>query len=197
MSAVEDAGALEADRMTAMALFTLGTLRGVPASLRPDLLAEPTRLMLLRAGLLEQVGVVEIDPSLSDTATTQQEFGLQPDTLANCVVVGGKREGNESLAACVVLADSRADINGVVKRLLDVRKASFLTVDRAVGLTGMEYGGITPIGLPSEWPVLVDRRVTETEIVVIGSGVRRSKILIPGSVLGELPQVEIIDALGA
>ena len=112
-------------------------------------------------------------------------------------MVGGKREGNERHAACVVLADSRAGVNGVVKRLLDVRKASFLTVDRAVGLTGMEYGGITPIGLPTEWRVFIDSRVIETEIVVIGSGVRRSKILIPGSLLGELPQVEIIDELGA
>jgi prolyl-tRNA editing enzyme YbaK/EbsC (Cys-tRNA(Pro) deacylase) len=183
--------------MMAMELFTLGTLSSVPASLRQDLLAEPTRLALARAGLLERVGVVEIDPSLSDTAATRQEFGLQPDTLANCVVVGGKREGTERLAACVVLADSRADVNGVVKRLLDVRKASFLTVDRAVGLTGMEYGGITPIGLPAGWPVLVDRRVAQTEIVVIGSGVRRSKILIPGPLLGELPQIEIVDGLGA
>jgi prolyl-tRNA editing enzyme YbaK/EbsC (Cys-tRNA(Pro) deacylase) len=180
-----------------MGLFRLGTLSSVPAALRPDLLAEPTRDTLARAGLLEQVGVVEIDPSLSDTAATQREFGLQPDTLANCVIVGGKREGAERLAACVVLADSRADINGVVKRLLDVRKASFLTVDRAVGLTGMEYGGITPIGLPPEWPVLIDRRVTETEIVLLGSGVRRSKILIPGSLLGQLAHVEIIDGLGA
>jgi len=179
-----------------MGRFTLGALSSVPASLRPDLLAEPTRLTLSRAGLLERVGVVEIDPSLSDTATTQQEFGLQPDTLANCVVVGGKRQGNERLAACVVLADSRADINGVVKRFLDVRKASFLTVDRAVGLTGMEFGGITPIGLPAEWPVLIDRRVSQTEIVVIGSGIRRSKILIRGTLLAQLSQVEIVDGLG-
>jgi prolyl-tRNA editing enzyme YbaK/EbsC (Cys-tRNA(Pro) deacylase) len=193
----DGAGAIEADRMTAMELFTLGTLSSVPASLRPDLLAEPTRLTLARVGLLEQVGVAEIDPSLSDTAATQQQFGLDPDTLANCVVVGGKREGTERLAACVVLADSRADINGVVKRFLDVRKASFLSVDRAVGLTGMEHGGITPIGLPAEWPVLIDRRVIETEIVVIGSGVRRSKILLPGSLLGELSRVEIIDGLGS
>jgi prolyl-tRNA editing enzyme YbaK/EbsC (Cys-tRNA(Pro) deacylase) len=183
--------------MTPMELFRLGTLSSVPASLRPDLLAEPTQHALAGAGLLEQVGVVEIDPALSDTATTQQEFGLQSDTLANCVVVGGKREGNERLAACVVLADSRADINGVVKRLLDVRKASFLAVDRAVELTGMEFGGITPIGLPTEWPVLIDRRVTETDIVVLGSGVRRSKILVPGNLLGRLPHVEIIDGLAA
>jgi prolyl-tRNA editing enzyme YbaK/EbsC (Cys-tRNA(Pro) deacylase) len=187
----------EAARMTAMKLFTLGRLSSVPASLRPDLLAEPTRLALDQAGLLEKVGVVEIDPLLSDTATTQREFELQLDTLANCVVVGGKREGNERLAACVVLADSRADVNGVVKRFLDVRKASFLPVDRAVELTSMEYGGITPIGLPPEWPVLIDRRVADAALVVIGSGVRRSKLLIPGRLLAQLPSAEIIDGLAA
>jgi prolyl-tRNA editing enzyme YbaK/EbsC (Cys-tRNA(Pro) deacylase) len=177
--------------------FSLGTLSSVPASARPDLLAEPTRALLSAEDLLDDVGVVEIDPAVSDTATTQQEFGLRPDTLANCVVVGGKREGAERFAACVVLATTRADVNGVVKRFLDVRKASFLPMERAVELTGMEYGGITPVGLPAGWPVLVDRRVSVADVLVIGSGVRRSKILLPGSLLLGLPGVEIIDGLGS
>jgi prolyl-tRNA editing enzyme YbaK/EbsC (Cys-tRNA(Pro) deacylase) len=178
-----------------MRTFQLGKLSSVSASLRPDLLAEATRAALAGAGLLDDVGVVEIDPAVSDTATTQQTFGLRPEVLANCVVVGGKREGNERLAACVILATTRADINGVVKRYLDVRKASFLPMERAVALTGMEYGGITPIGLPADWPVLVDSRVIDTDVVVIGSGVRRSKILLPGELLGQLPRVEVIGGL--
>jgi prolyl-tRNA editing enzyme YbaK/EbsC (Cys-tRNA(Pro) deacylase) len=129
--------------MNEMGTFKLGSLSSVPASGRPDLLAEPTLRALAAAGLLDDVGVVEIDPALSDTVTTQQEFGVEPDSLANCVVVGGKREGIERLAACVVLATTRADINKVVKRLLDVRKASFLPMARATELTDMEYGGIT------------------------------------------------------
>jgi prolyl-tRNA editing enzyme YbaK/EbsC (Cys-tRNA(Pro) deacylase) len=183
--------------MADMGTFKLGRLSSVPASGRPDLLAEPTQKMLTLVGLLDEVGVVEIDPTLSDTAMTQQEFGLEPDSLANCVVVGGKREGIERLAACVVLATTRADINRVVKQFLDVRKASFLPMDRAVELTGMEYGGITPIGLPSGWPVLVDRRVIEARVVLIGSGVRRSKILLPGAMLARLPGVKVIDGLAS
>jgi prolyl-tRNA editing enzyme YbaK/EbsC (Cys-tRNA(Pro) deacylase) len=179
-----------------MGSFKLGALSSVSASLRPDLLAEPTLAALIRMRLLDDVGVVEIDPALSDTAATQQEFGLQPEMLANCVAVGGKREGNERLAACVVLATTRADVNGIVRRHLDVRKASFLPVERAVRLTGMEYGGITPIGLPPDWPVLIDRRVTEADVVVIGSGVRRSKILLPGSLLARVPAAETIERLG-
>ncbi len=178
-----------------VAAFHLGTLSGVPASTRPDLLAETTRAALEDAGLLDDVGVAEIDPAVSDTAATRAEFGLEPDVLANCVVVGGKREGTERLAACVVLATTRADVNGVVRRRLDVRKASFLPMERAVEATGMEYGGITPIGLPPEWPVLVDRRVVEAELVVIGSGVRRSKILLPGALLGRLRGAEVVEGL--
>jgi prolyl-tRNA editing enzyme YbaK/EbsC (Cys-tRNA(Pro) deacylase) len=178
-----------------MALFTLGHLVAVPASTRTDLLAPPALAALAAADLLDEVGVVEIDPAVSDTATTQEVFGLSMDTLANCVIVGGKREGTERIAACLVLATGRADVNNVVKRSLDVRKASFLPMERAVELTGMEYGGITPIGLPADWPILVDRGVVDTEVVVIGSGLRRSKILLPGPVVSRLAGVRVIGDL--
>ena len=178
-------------------IFTLGSLVSGPAALRPDLLAETTWAALVQAGLLDAVGVVEIDPAVSDTAATQQEFGIESEALANCVVVGGRREGTERLAACVVLASTRADVNGAVRRYLDVRKASFLAMERAVALTGMEHGGITPIGLPAAWPVLVDRRVAEAGVVIIGSGVRRSKILLPGGLLPRFPNAVVIDGLGA
>ncbi len=178
-----------------MALFTLGGLVAVPASTRTDLLAPSTLDALDAADLLDAVGVVEIDPAVSDTATTQQVFGLSMDTLANCVIVGGKREGVERIAACLVLATGRVNVNSVVKRLLDVRKSSFLAQERAVELTNMEYGGITLIGLPAQWPIFVDRAVADSDIVVIGSGVRRSKILLPGAVVSRLPGVQIIEGL--
>ncbi|HEY1761737.1 MAG TPA: YbaK/EbsC family protein [Acidimicrobiales bacterium] len=177
-----------------MSMFTLGGLVAVSASTRTDLLAAPTRDALGAADLLDAVGVVEIDPALSDTASTQHEFGLSMDTLANCVIVAGKREGVERIAACVVLATCR--VNNVVKRSLDVRKASFLPLERAVELSGMEYGGITPIGLPESWLLLIDRRVVDTEIVVVGSGVRRSKLLVPGHVLSRVRGATIVDGLG-
>jgi prolyl-tRNA editing enzyme YbaK/EbsC (Cys-tRNA(Pro) deacylase) len=179
-----------------MGVFTLGRLTTVPASSNTALLAPTTTGLLLSEGLLNDVGVVEIDPSVSDTAATREVFELDAAVLANCVVVAGKREGVEKIAACVVLSTTRADVNNAVKRLLDVRKASFLPMERAVELTGMEYGGITPIGLPAEWPILVDSRVAETDVVIVGSGVRRSKILLPGRLLAQLPNAQVVDGLG-
>jgi prolyl-tRNA editing enzyme YbaK/EbsC (Cys-tRNA(Pro) deacylase) len=177
-------------------MFVLGGLRTVPAGERPDLVADPTRRTVERAGRLDAVGVVPIDPAVSDTAATEAAFGLDAATLANCVVVAGKREGVERFAACVVLSHTRADVNNAVRRLLDVRKASFLAMERAVELTGMEYGGITPIGLPDGWPVFVDQRVVDTPVVIIGSGIRASKILLPGALLAELPAAQVVDGLG-
>lgn len=179
-----------------MTFLSLGGLVAVPASTRIDLLAPSTLSALASAELLDAVGVAEIDPAISDTVATQEAFGLSMDTLANCVIVGGKREGVERIASCLVLATTRADVNNVVKRLLDVRKASFLPVERAVELTDMEYGGITPIGLPDAWPVLIDREVVNTELVVIGSGVRRSKILIPGQLLTRVAGAQVVEGLG-
>jgi prolyl-tRNA editing enzyme YbaK/EbsC (Cys-tRNA(Pro) deacylase) len=177
-------------------VFSLGSLTSTPASLHPELLGPPTLAALGRLGWLDLVGVVEIDPELSDTAASEETYGLPAEALANCVIVGGKREGVERLASCVVLFTTRADVNGVVRHRLDVRKASFLTTERAVDLTGMEYGGINPIGLPETWPLLVDGRVVQTEVVLIGSGIRRSKLLLPGALLAELPHAETIDDLG-
>jgi len=179
-----------------MGVFTVGRLTSVPVASAPGLVGTPTLAALERLGLPDDVGVVEIDPDLSDTARNQVAYDLPPETLANCVVVAGKREGVEKVAACMVLATTRADVNNVVRRRLDVRKATFLGRDDAVERTGMEYGGITPIGLPDDWRVLVDADVAAAPVLVIGSGVRRSKLLLPGSVLASLPTAETVESLG-
>lgn len=176
-------------------MITLGTLTGEAASSAPGLLAAPALATLTELGLMDEVAVVEIDPAISDTAATKEAFGLRSNWLANCVVVGGRREGVEKIAACVILASTRAEVNNTVKRLIDVRKASFLPMDQAVELTGMEYGGITPVGLPADWPIYVDSRVIDEPAVILGSGVRRSKILMPGRLLERLPSVQVIEGL--
>jgi prolyl-tRNA editing enzyme YbaK/EbsC (Cys-tRNA(Pro) deacylase) len=175
--------------------YVVGRMTSVPASSRPDLVGEPTLAALDRLGLTDVVGVVEVDPELSDTALTQEAYDLPLESLANCVVVAGRREGVERVAACMVLASTRADVNTVVRKLLDVRKATFLAREEAVERTGMEYGGINPIGLPADWRVLVDAAVAAQPVLVIGSGVRRSKLLLPGNVLATLPSAEIVDGL--
>lgn len=179
-------------------MSVVGRLDTRPALEAPELLAEPVRAAL-RALTPEQAArcaVAEIDPALADTAALCEHYDLPLHTSANCVVVTGKRAGAQRWAGCVVLATTRADVNGVVRRWLDVRKASFAAQDDAVERTGMEYGGITPLGLPAGWPLLLDPAVAEADLLVVGSGLRRSKLLLPGEVLAALPGAEIVDGLG-
>lgn len=174
-----------------------GTLTVLPALTLPDLLAEPVAAMLaaLDPAQAARCGVAEIDPELADTAAFCETYGSPLDASANCVVVAGKRGGESRYAACVILATTRADVNGVVRKRLDVRKASFAAMDDAVERTGMAYGGITPLGLPADWPLLIDSAVAAADELVVGSGVRHSKLLVPGEVLTKLPSAEVIDGL--
>lgn len=178
-----------------MTRWTAGSLEAGPLADAPGLAATVVAAALADAGLDAEVGVVAIDAALSDTEANAVAYGVPARALANCVVVGGRRAGEERVAACVVLADTRADVNGVVKRALDVRKASFLPHEDAVERTGMEHGGITPFGLPAGWRVLVDAAVVEQSVLVMGSGVRASKLLLAGAVLARVPGVEVVEGL--
>ena len=155
--------------------MSIGSLAAVPALDRLELLAPSVAAALAELGAqlpADEVGVAEIDPELADTAAFCERYGVAPGESANCVVVAGRRDGQVRFAACVVLATTRADVNGVVRRQLDVRKASFAPVETAVAETGMEYGGITPIGLPAHWPVFVDAAVAAAPRIVL-TGARR------------------------
>lgn len=166
----------------------LGKVEWRPAAEVPELLAAPVRDAL---GDLAAYAAA-IDPSLADTAAFCAEYDVPMDASANCVIVHGKRAGESTYAAVMVLATDRADVNGVIRKHLGVRKISFAAQDDAVSTTGMEYGGITPIGLPAEWPVLVDEAVTKAGLVVIGSGIRGSKILLDGAELAKLPAATVL-----
>ena len=175
------------------------TLALVPALTRPDLLAPPVAAALHGwEGWepVERIAVAEIDPEVADTAAFAERYGVPLEESANCVVIAGRRGGEQRQLACVVLATTRADVNGVVRRRIDARKASFAPMDLAVAATGMEYGGITPVGLPEGWPLLVDEAVVTRPYVVVGSGLRRSKLVLAGADLARLPGAEVLALTG-
>jgi prolyl-tRNA editing enzyme YbaK/EbsC (Cys-tRNA(Pro) deacylase) len=164
---------------------TVGTLTWQPAREHPDLLAPPVVAAL--QSLPFEAYAAAIDPGLADTAAFCAAYAVPLEVSANCVVVAGRRGETSTMAACLVLATERADVNKTVRKQLDVRKISFAGMDDAVTQTGMEYGGITPVGLPADWPVLVDAKIADVEWIVIGSGIRASKLLVPGRATADLP----------
>lgn len=174
-----------------------GTLDFTPALDSPTLLAAPAAAALgsseaSSATHATSVLVAAIDPAVADTAAFCERYEISMADGANCVIVQARRGERTWYAACLVRGSDRLDVNGAVRRHLGARKLSFAPMDDAVALTGMEYGGITAIGVPSDWPILVDESVAAHDRLIVGSGIRGSKLLVSGAFLASLPNAEVL-----
>jgi len=138
--------------------------------------------------------VIACDPEFADTAAFCEKYGFPPEQSANTILVASKTEPKK-FVACIVTADRRLDVNGTVRRLMGVRKASFASPEDTVELTGMMIGGVTPFGLPAEVPIYIDAHAMEHPWVIVGGGDRSSKLKLPPSELAELPGAEVVEGL--
>ena len=138
--------------------------------------------------------LMECDPDFADTAAFCERYGIAPEDSANTIVVVGKGDPKRYVA-CIVLATTRLDVNGVVRRRLDVKKASFAAAEETSELTGMLIGGVTPFGLPGDLPIWVDAAVMARPSVVVGGGSRSLKVRVAPAELARLPNAEVIEGL--
>jgi prolyl-tRNA editing enzyme YbaK/EbsC (Cys-tRNA(Pro) deacylase) len=174
-----------------------GNLHFEPVTDHLDLVADPVRAALQSEdgdgnGNTDGVLVAEIDPEVADTAAFCERYGIGMADGANCVVIEAKRGDSVRYAVCMILATDRIDVNGAVRKHLEAKKASFAPMDTATAATRMEYGGITPVGVPAEWTLLIDETVAASGPLIIGSGLRRSKLLVSGAYLAGLPDAQVL-----
>ena len=179
-----------------MTLPQLGSLVSLPAPDHPELVAPPVAAALATwadadagRGRRDRPGARRHrrdDRALRALAARQPQLRRRG---------GGARAGDERIAACLVRADTRADVNKRVERLLDVRKASFLPMDRAVRSPGWSTAGSPRSACRRRGGCCVDARVLEIDVAMVGSGMRRSKLLLPGGLLAELPGAEVVEDL--
>jgi prolyl-tRNA editing enzyme YbaK/EbsC (Cys-tRNA(Pro) deacylase) len=170
----------------------LGKLDFLHVERAGELVGQPTKTAIVKLGL-QGVLVAAIDPELSDTADFCEQYQIGPEYAVNCVILEAKRGDNTQLVACMIPATKRADVNGTIRRALGARKISFVPMETAINLTGMEYGAINPIGLPSDWPILIDSEAAGKAQAIIGSGIRDSKLLVSGALLAKLPNTTVLD----
>ena len=140
--------------------------------------------------------VVPCDPALADTAAFCEQYGYAPEDSANTIVVASKREPKRYVA-CVVLATTRLDVNGTVKRRLDAGKVSFASAEETAALTGMQLGGVTALALPDDLPLWVDAAVMDRSRIILGGGSRSMKVHVDPEVLRKLPNVEVVEGLAS
>ncbi len=139
--------------------------------------------------------VAEIDPKYMGGKELSDYYGVKQEDGANCIIVEAKKGDSSEFVAIVVPVGYRADLNSIVRKHLEVRKVFFAPLDKVLELTRMEYGSITPFGLPKDWKILVDKKLTDKDKVIVGGGKQISKILLPVSTLINLPNVEVIENL--
>jgi prolyl-tRNA editing enzyme YbaK/EbsC (Cys-tRNA(Pro) deacylase) len=167
---------------------------------RPDLVA-PSVTVLLQSwqGLVpvEDIWVAEIDPAAAGGKDFCERYGVPFDAGANCVIVEATRNENRTFAACLALVNYQMNFNGIIRKTLNARRVSLAPLPHVLQETEMEYGSITPFGLPSHWPILLDAQVIQVPRIVIGSGLIKSKLSLPGKVLAELPGAIVIEGLAS
>lgn len=137
------------------------------------------------------VQLIDCDPDFADTAQFCQRYGYKPEESANTIVVASKKEPRK-FVACVVLASSRLDVNGAVKRRMAAGKVSFASAEDTAQLTGMAIGGVTVFGLPADLPIWIDSRVMDQDQVIVGGGSRSLKLAVAPEHLAALPNAEVV-----
>lgn len=125
---------------------------------------------------------LDCDPELADTALFCEHYGYELYESANTIVVASKRPPGR-YAACVVLANTRLDVNKRVRGLMEVKKLSFAPPDVTAEVTGMVMGGVTVFGLPPDLPLYIDSRIMGKQWVIVGGGSRSLKIKVPPDAL--------------
>lgn len=142
-----------------------------------------------------EIMVAEIDPQYMNGLALSEHYGGNPDDGANCVVVVGKRGETRTTAAVLVPVGYRADLNGLVCEKLEAKKVSMAPLDAVLEETGMEYGSITPVGLPDSYRILIDSRLMQKDTILVGGGKQISKLLVPTNYFATLSNVEIVQGL--
>lgn len=163
-----------------------------PVKDHPELVSES----VYKAASDSEVLVGKIDPEYMNGSALSDHYDVNLEDGANCIVVKGKRGEERMIAAVLVPVGYRADLNGLVCEKLNAKKVSMAPLEEVIVETAMEYGSITPVGLPSSWKILIDSRLMQKERIVVGGGKQISKLLVPTAFLKDLSNAEVVEGLG-
>ena len=136
--------------------------------------------------------VLPCNPEWADTEVFCANYNIPRDRAANTILVASKSEPKQ-YSACLVLANTKLDVNHAVSRLMGIKRLSFASAEETLAVTGQAIGGVTIFGLPETIPVYVDSRVMAAEYVIVGGGNRSTKIKLPPADLHRIPHVTVSD----
>ena len=139
--------------------------------------------------------VAEINPEYMDGVKLFEHFDINNKLGVNCLICECKRGENINYAALLVPTGYKYNMSSTVRKHTNSRMVSVAPLDYVLEKTKMEYGSINPIGLPVDWKIYIDPKIFESETIICGSGLQKSKISFPSKLLLKLKNIEILEDL--
>ncbi len=160
-----------------------------------ELLPQSVYDYIVSQGLSKAIRVAKIDPAFADGEALSKEYDIPYEMELNCLVVEGRRGEAVRYAGLVLPYGRRANMNSKVRGPLDVKKVSFADLEYVTKVSGMEYGSITPIGLPEDFVILLEKEVLDREQVIVGGGLACSKLLFDPKLFLNMKNCVIVEGI--
>ena len=136
--------------------------------------------------------IFECKDEFSDTQSFCDHYGYKIEDSCNAILIKSKKPEQFYALFCVLGVD-RLDVNHKVKAVLNSKKLSFASREEAEEVTGQIYGGISPLGLPKDIKIYIDKNVMSRDKVFIGGGNRVSKFFLSPETLVDLTNASVED----
>lgn len=140
--------------------------------------------------------ITKIDPQLKGGDDFCNSYGVSRSNGANCVILEATKGDKKWYVATLTPVGAKMDIGSSLRRYLNARRVSMAPLNYVLEQTGMEYGSITVVGLPKDWLVLIDSRLTDIDELFIGSGKERSKMRLKGKFFKNNERYILYEGLG-
>ena len=140
----------------------------------------------------EYLEIFECLDEFSDTENFCNHYGFDIEDSCNAILIKAKKP-KEFYAMFCLLGANRLDVNHKAKEAMSAKRVSFASRDEAELVTKQIYGGISPLGLPENIKVFIDKNVIEREKLFIGAGNRVSKFFLSPETLIKLSNAEVLD----
>ncbi len=140
----------------------------------------------------EALEIFECKDEFSDTQNFCDHYGFDIEDSCNAILIKAKKP-EEFYAMFCVLGSTRLDVNTKAKNAMGAKRVSFASKEEAEKVTNQIYGGISPLGLPANIQIFIDKKVIDREKLFIGAGNRTSKFFLSPFSLVEITGGKVLD----
>ena len=116
------------------------------------------------------MNVIELEETARSAVDAANSLDVEVGAIVKTLVFVIRRQNHEIPVIALVAGDKRCNTDAFIK-LLDIEgKIVKPDADRVKEITGYSIGGVSPIGLPSEWHLIMDSSLKRFETIWSAAG---------------------------